>query len=345
MRDHALVCRAAGCLAAALAVALVPCVSGCVAARRGAEPRIATVEVYAATADAPGGLAGAIEAANASNVPVRIVSRLPRGTEVGVARELPWISGAGITLHGNGLALRDRGCVRRDGRLGCSGLVVTGTGVTVRDVEASGFRFDGISVRRANGVLIADSRLWGNLDDGVGVSEVSKSVTIYGCQIESNGFRSKGKGVLVFDESDAVLRDNVIVGNRDGVTISKRSHAILENNRIVDSFDKGLGIAAASAEGRGNVISGSGRGARGLAPGPNADGLRATLDSSVRLENSAIIESGDAGVVAEGRSRVELVGVRMAGNHGGDVRAGPDATVIIDGRVWPSAAGESSSPP
>ena len=50
------------------------------------------------------------------------------------------------------------------------------------------------------------------------------------------------------------------VGNRDGVTVSKRSHAVLEDNEILDSYDKGLGVTGASAEARGDRIVAMGRG-------------------------------------------------------------------------------------
>jgi hypothetical protein len=333
-------------LAALVAANALAGAFGCAPMHAAPAPGVDILIVEAASAEAPGGLAVAIEAANAARRPVRIVSRLPRGTEIYVTRELPWLSGTDVTLEGNGLVLRDRDCVRRDERRGCSGLVVTGTRVTVRDVEATGFRFDGVSVRRATDVTIAASKLWANLDDGVGISEVSKRVTVKGCLLEANGFRSKGKGILVFDESEASLLDNVVVGNRDGVTISKRSHALLERNRILESYDKGLGIAGASAIGRDNVIADSGRGRRGLGSGANADGLRVTLDSVVRLENSAIVGSGDGGVVVEGTSRVELVGVRFADNAGGDARASPSASLVIDGRViQASAEGPDAWPP
>jgi hypothetical protein len=222
--------------------------------------------------------------------------------------------------------------VRLDGRRGCSGLVVEGEKVTLRDLSATGFLFDGVSVRGGHEVMIRDSRFFRNSDDGIGISDAASGVTIEKCLLEDNGFRSKGKGVLVFDHSHAVLRENRIVGNRDGVTVSKRAHATLERNEIRDSYDKGLGIAGASADGAGNRILGSGAGRSSRGAGPNADGLRVTIDSSVSLSDTVISDSGDVGAVAAGRSRVDLVRPSFTGNRGGDLRVADEAVIVVDGR-------------
>jgi parallel beta-helix repeat protein len=330
--------------ASVIAVVLVLGVLGCATAwvARGVFG-VRTLEILAEDPDSEHGIGGAILAANAANEPLRIVSRLPRGTEILLSRELPWLSGRRIEILGNGIVLRDADCARADGRIGCSGLVVTGSRIIVRDIVATGFRFDGISVRGADGVSIVDSRLVANLDDGVGVSDRSKGVVIEGCVLERNGYRSKGKGILVFDHSEALLRNNRIVRNRDGVTVSNRSHAVLENNSILDSYDKGLGVTGASASGERNVISGSGAGRFEEGAGPNADGLRVTLDSSVRLERSRITGSGDCGVVVEGTSRVELAEVTMDANRRCDYRVGSDAQLVIDGTPVPRSQSRAAA--
>lgn len=290
------------------------------------------IAVTAADSDAPGGIRAAIAAANAATEAAWITSRLPRGTAVLLSRELPALAGRDIELDGRGLVLTDDGCVRADGRRGCSGLVVTGERVVVRDVSATGFRFDGISVRGARGARILDSQLYRNLDDGIGISDAATDVEIADCVSEENGFRSKGKGVLIFDHSHAVLRENRIVGNRDGVTVSKRSHALLEDNEIADSYDKGLGVTGASAEAHGDRIVGSGAGRSRHGPGPNADGVRVTLDSRVSLERVTVTESGDRGVIATGDSRVTIEAGTIARNRGGDLVVAERASLTVDGR-------------
>jgi len=189
-----------------------------------------------------------------------------------------------------------------------------------------------VSVRGARDVRILDSHFFHNLDDGIGVSDAATDVEIAGCLLEGNGFRSKGKGILVFDASRALLKGNRIVGNRDGVTVSKRAYAYLEDNDIIDSYDKGLGVTGASAEARGDRIVGSGAGRSEKGPGPNADGVRATLDATVSLTNVTVTESGDRGVIAAGDSRVTIVGGRIERNRGGDVAVNERASVVVDGR-------------
>jgi hypothetical protein len=187
-------------------------------------------------------------------------------------------------------------------------------------------------VRGAKRVRIVDGRFYDNQDDGVGISDRAADVEIAGCALEGNGFRSKGKGVLVFDHSSAVLRENRIVGNRDGVTVSKRAHAKLEGNAILDSYDKGFGVTGATAEANGDRIVGSGAGRESKAAGPNADGVRATLDATLRMDGVTVTDSGDGGVVAAGDSRVVVTDSTIARNRGGDVRATERASIVVDGR-------------
>jgi len=304
---------------------------GCSVPNGGTSVEIA---ITSAESDAPGGVRAAIDAANATVVPVRILSRLPPATEIRIARELPPLAGREVDLHARGLVLAEdaAGCVRSDGRKGCSGLVVTGQKIVVRELAATGFLFDGVSVRGAKGLRILDGHFYRNLDDGIGISDHADDVEIAGCLLEGNGFRSKGKGVLVFDHSHALLRSNRIVGNRDGVTVSKRSHAVLEGNEILDSYDKGFGVTGASATASEDRIVGSGAGRTPEGEGPNADGVRASLDASIELHGVVVTESGDAGVVAADDSRIRVVGSTIARNKGGDVRATERALVVVDDR-------------
>ena len=318
-----------GCFVLALATALCGCAAGAIG-REAVEPGL--IEIRSRLSSGEGSIRAAIEAANAATHPTRIVSRLAPGTVVYVFRELPALAGRDVSVEAAGLVLRGDDCVRLDGRPGCSGLVVTGERIGVNDLAVTGFLFDGVSVRGAREVAIRGGRFFANLDDGIGISEAASGVTVESCVIEANGFRTKGKGVLVFDRSRAVLRENRIVGNRDGVTVSSRSHAVLDRNEILDSYDKGFGVAGASAEVTGTRIIGSGGGTSPLGAAPNADGVRITIDSTVTLADSVISGSGDVAVFASGQSRVELVRSTLAGNRGGEVRVADDAVVTVDGR-------------
>lgn len=317
-----------GHLALVLLVALCGCAAGGLS-REATQPRVIEIRSRLSSGDAS--IRAAIEAANAATGPTRIVSRVAPGTVVYVFRELPALSGHDVTLDAAGLVLRGDDCVRLDGRPGCSGLVVNGERIVVNDIAATAFLFDGISVRGAHGVTIRGGRIFANLDDGVGISEAASGVTIESCVIEGNGFRTKGKGVLVFDNSQALLRDNRIVANRDGVTVSKRSHAVLDSNEILDSYDKGFGVAGASAAVLGTRIIGSGAGDSSRGSGPNADGVRVTIDSTVTLADTIVAGSGDVAVFAGGHSRVDLVRTLLVGNRGGDVRVADEAVVTVDG--------------
>jgi len=203
--------------------------------------------------------------------------------------------------------------------------------IAVRDLRATGFLFDGISVRgAATDVTIENCRMYDNLDDGIGVSSGATKVLVTRCVLERNGFRTKGKGVLVFDYAHAILRDNTIRLNRDGVTVTRGGRAELYGNRIVDNYDKGLGVTGAEVSGADNLIQGNGVEAE-RGPAPNADGLRVSADSKVTLRDTDIIGNGDAGVVAMGLSRVELVGGTVSDNAGVGVNVRDSAVVELHG--------------
>lgn len=283
-----------------------------------------TIEVTSAQERGPGSLRQAIERANEIGDNVRIVSRLPAGSRVTVTAQLPPLKGYGVQLDARGLTLVGGACWRPDGRPGCDGLVVSGPNIVVRGLRAEHFMFDGIAVRGASAdhVVIEDCRARENLDDGIGISAKAGKVTVRGCLLEKNGFRTKGKGILVFDEADAELVDNTVRGNRDGVTVSRRARARLLGNRIVENYDKGLGVAGAYVTGRGNRIERNGRPAASGEKPPNGDGLRVTLGSRVLLEQTQIRGNGDAGVVVLDDSTVSLAGavIEENGGTGVDVR-------------------------
>jgi len=308
-------------------------ICGCAAGAMGREASQGrAIEIRSRLSSGEGSIRAAIEIANAAKKPTRIVSRLAPGTVVYVFRELPPLEGRDVTVEAAGLVLRGDDCVRLDGRPGCSGLVVTGERIEVNDLSVTGFLFDGVSVRGGRDVVIRGGRFFANLDDGVGISNAASGVTVESCVIERNGFRTKGKGILVFDGSRAVLRDNRLVGNRDGVTVSRRSHAVLERNEILNSYDKGFGVAGASADVIATRIIGSGAGGSPQGPAPNADGVRVTIDSNVTLTDSVVTDSGDIAVFAGGKSRVEIVRSSLAGNRGGEIRVADEAVVAVDGR-------------
>ena len=319
----------------ALAILLPFFVTGCSSEAASVPPAISaqpfTIEITSSRVSAPGGIRRAIEAANLAGVATRIVSKLAPGTEVEVVAALPTLVAPGTVFDANGLLLKGGACVRADGREGCDGLVVGGPRIRVNDLGAHGFTFDGIAVRgrRAVDVLINDCHCFDNKDDGVGVSDRATGVIVQGCLLEGNGFRTKGKGVLVFDYAEAELRDNIVRGNRDGVTVSRRAKARLLGNKIVGNYDKGFGVAGAEATGKGNVIERNGRGMVGLDPPPNGDGIRVTLDSTVRLAETVVANNGDSGVVVIGSAALVMSGGSISGNGGVGVRAADRASIEL----------------
>jgi hypothetical protein len=283
-----------------------------------------TVAITSAFSSGPGSVREAIEKANASKSVKRIVSKLRAGTIVHVFRQLPTLTAAGVELDADGLTLKGGTCLRPDGRRGCDGLVIGGPGIVIRRLRTTGFTFDGIAVRggEARGVRIEGCESFGNEDDGIGISQGASDVVIDGCTVERNGFRTKGKGILIFEFATAELRNNTIRHNRDGVTVSHRAHATLIGNTLVENYDKGLGVAGAEATGRDNVIARNGRpGKKGEEPGPNADGVRVTLDSTLTLVNTEVVDNGDVGIVALDSSTVKIEGGRIAGNKGTGINA------------------------
>jgi hypothetical protein len=281
-------------------------------------PPIPDIEITSHLSSGPGSIRAAIETANETRTRVRIVSTLEAGTVVYVPRELPPLLAYGVELVGNGLMLKGGSCVREDGRKGCSGLVIEGPMIVVRDLRATGFMFDGISVRGgATDVRIFDCHAFDNLDDGIGISGGATNIVVENCKLERNGFRTKGKGILIFDYAHAILRNNIVRYNRDGVTVSRGARAELFSNQIVDNYDKGLGVSSAEAGGSGNFIARNGKaGSESGESAPNADGLRLGIDSTVHLRDTQILDNGDSGVVVLGTSRLTLEGGRIADNRG-----------------------------
>jgi parallel beta-helix repeat protein len=292
-----------------------------------------TIAVTSAFSSGPGSIREAIEKANASKSVKRIVSRLRPGTVVHVFRQLPVLAAPGVEVEADGLTLKGGTCMRADGRRGCDGLVIGGPSIVVRKLRATGFTFDGIAVRGidAKGVRIEECEAFENEDDGVGVSHGASDVVVERCTLERNGFRTKGKGILVFEYANAELRNNTVRHNRDGVTISRRARARLVGNTIVENFDKGLGVTGAEASGQDNTVARNGVPKDGGEPGPNADGIRVTLDSRLTLENTTVTDNGDVGVVVLDSSNVTLEGGRVSGNKGPGLNARDHAVVELRG--------------
>jgi hypothetical protein len=302
-----------------------------------------TVEITVASERGVGSVRAAIDAANGAGRPIRIVSRLARGTEVVITEALPYLRGRGTELQANGMVLKSGECTRPDGREGCDGLVVTGPGIRVVGLASTGFLFDGIGVRgpMATDVVVSECHCFGNRDDGVGVSAGARGVVVERCQLEGNGFRTKGKGILVFDYATAELRDNVVRRNRDGITVSRRAEVVAVRNRIVDNYDKGLGIAGAKLTGGQLEIRGNGYAFDGLEKPPNADGVRVTLDSVVSLDATTVEGNGDSGVVVIGTARLKLTSSRIVGNAGAGLRAGDTALIgMSDTTISDNRGGE-----
>jgi len=291
-----------------------------------------TIEITTASGTGPGSIRAAIEAANAANGATRLVSMLPTGTEVSIVDALPALTAADSIFDANGLLLRGGTCMRPDGRTGCDGFLVRGPKIRVNRLSAHEFMFDGIAVRghAAKDVRISDCHSFDNKDDGVGVSAGATEVVVERCVVERNGYRTKGKGILVFDHAQAELRDNLVRGNRDGVTISRRAKAHLVGNRIIENYDKGFGVAGADATGERNLVQSNGLGKEGLDPPPNGDGLRATLDSTVRLKDTVIADNGDSGVVVIGSAKLSLAGGRVSGNGGVGIRAAESGAILLE---------------
>jgi Right handed beta helix region len=294
----------------------------------------ATVAITSQFSSGPGSIREVIEKANASKAVTRIVSTLAPGTIVRVFRQLPALAAPGLDFDAGGLTLQGGTCIRPDGRRGCDGIVITGPDVHVRRLRATGFTFDGIAVRGpdAKRVRIEECEAFANGDDGIGVSQGATDVVVEHCKLERNGFRTKGKGILVFEYATAELIANVVRYNRDGVTVSRHARAQLVGNQIAENYDKGLGVAGAEASGRDNVIERNGRGGPdGREPGPNADGVRVSLDSKLTLVDTQVLDNGDTGIVVLDASTVDWRGGRISGHRGPGISARDHATVELHG--------------
>ncbi|MFN2378156.1 MAG: hypothetical protein ABR538_16615 [Candidatus Binatia bacterium] len=286
-----------------------------------------TLRVDSAADAGRGSLREAIAAANAApGSTIEIV--LGADAEIVVESSLPPLQARGLTLRGGGVTIREgEGCERPGGRAGCDGLVVTGGGITLRDLRMVGFTFDGVAVRGrgARDVLVRDLQAIDNLDDGVGVSAGAGPVTVEGCLLMGNGFRTKGKGLLVFDRAAATLRDSLVVANRDGVTVTRGSKAVLERVMIAGNYDKGFGVSAARATGLALQVLDNGYDPMSEKPAPNGDGVRVGLAGSVELTDSRIAGNGDSGVVVLDTSGAELRGGAVELNRGEDLVVSPKA--------------------
>ena len=292
-----------------------------------------TITITSTYSSGPGSVRDAIERANRSPHVRRILSSLPAGSVVYVFHQLPSLTAGGVEVDAAGLTLSGATCLRPDGRVGCDGLVIGGPDIVVRNLRSTAFTFDGIAVRGpdAKRVRVEHCEVFANEDDGIGISAGATDVLVKGCTSESNGYRTKGKGILVFEYATAHLVDNVIRRNRDGVTISRRAVATLVHNTISDNYDKGLGVAGAEATGKDNLIARNGLpGSRGE-KAPNADGLRVTLDSKVSLHDTRILHNGDDGVAALGQTTLRLEGGRIVANEGVGVHAREQAQVELVG--------------
>jgi hypothetical protein len=290
----------------------------------------ATFEVTSSRDDGPGSLRAAIKRAN--DAPgSRIVARLGTDSEILVERSLPAITADGTQLDGRGVTLREaEGCRREAGQRGCDGLVVRAADVVVRNVRIAGFTFDGIGVRgrRARGVRLEAVEAIDNLDDGVGVSEGATGVVVVRSLLMGNGFRTKGKGLLVFDDSRATLEDSIVVANRDGVTVSRNASATLVRVMVAGNYDKGIGVSAGDLDGESLDVLGNGIATEASGAVPNADGLRVGLDGRAELRQSRIAGNGDAGVVVLDRSSVTLESCEVEGNRGRQTKAAPESRLV-----------------
>lgn len=327
------------------AVAAIACACALFASATAAGARV--LEVTSSRDSGEGSLRDAIEKANAMAVspgavaapaavaePTRIEMALPAGHVLVVETALPDLTAPGTVLDGGNATIRQADdCVRAGGRKGCDGIVVSGPGITVRRLRIAGFYLDGVSVRGRDtkDVHIEDVHAIDNLDDGIGLSAGAGPVTIERCLLMGNGFRSKGKGVLVFDGSRAAIRDTVAVANRDGISVTRRAGARLDGVWIVGSFDKGLGVSGGRVSGKGDYVIANGDGVGFEERPPNADGLRVGLAGKAELSSTRIEGNGDAGVIALESSSIVLHGGSVGANRGFGIVCDHDATVRADG--------------
>lgn len=287
----------------------------------------ASLRVTTARDDGEGSLRDAIERANATPGSTIAVALGP-GAVIVVQSALPPIRAAGTRLLGGGVTIREgEGCERPRHRRGCDGLVVEGPDVLVRDVRVAGFTFDGIGVvgDEARDVHLEGIEAIDNLDDGIGVSGHAGPVDATRCLLMGNGFRTKGKGLLVFAGSTATLSDSVVVANRDGVTVSDEAHAELRDVLIVASYDKGLGVSGASVAATSVQVLASGRDPGVAGRPPNGDGVRVGRGGEARLSRCRVAGSDDEGVVVLDTSRATLERCTVESNRGGQASVAPGA--------------------
>ena len=320
---------------AATAVVTAGAAAAVLARPSSAEAR--TIRVTSNADSGKGSLRAAIEEANAAasssgettQIDVAIGNRV-----LVAASALPDLIAPGTVLDGGDATIRQgQGCLRPGGRKGCDGIAVSGPNITVRRLRIAGFDFDGVSVRGhdARDVRVEDVHAIDNLDDGIGISAGAGPVVIERCLLMGNGYRTKGKGVLVFDDSRATITNSVAVGNRDGISITRRAGAKLEDVWIVGSFDKGLGVSGGRVSGKGVRIIANGDGIGFDEKPPNADGLRVGLTGKAELSAARIEGNGDAGVIALESSSIVLHGSTIRANRGFGIVCDADARVRADG--------------
>ena len=91
---------------------------------------------------------------------------------------------------------------------------------------------------------------------------------------------------------------------------------MLERVMVVGSYDKGVGVSAASLTARSLEVLANGYDAQARSLSPNGDGLRVGLDGTAELSGSRIAGSGDVGVVVLDTSTVTLRGCVVEANRG-----------------------------
>jgi hypothetical protein len=330
---------------AIVARALLPLPAGCAPLRPGAAASslaallvvaaplatttaaAATLRVTSALDHGEGTLRAAIRSANARPGST-IEIGLGAGSVIVIDRALPVIEARATRLEGRGVTLREgKACERPGGRKGCDAIAVVGPGIVVRDLRIAGFTFDAVAVRgpQAANVRVERVHAIDNGDDGVGVSSGAGPVLVSDCVLMGNGFRTKGKGLLVFDDAVATLRDSVVVANRDGVTATRGSKATLERVMVAGNYDKGVGVSGASVVAREVTIAANGRDTDEGEAAPNADGLRVGLGGSAQVSACRIAGNGDSGVVVLDTSTVSLRACIVEANRGKATVVAPSA--------------------
>lgn len=292
----------------------------------------ATFSVVSSDDEGPGTLRAAIVLANAEPRST-IVLDLSPDEQILLKTSLPALQARGTVVEGRGATLRQAAeCQRPQGRRGCDGLVVRGAEITVRDLRIVGFLLDGVAVLGSGAKNVRIERLHAvdNMDDGVGVSGGAGPVLVTDCVLMGNGYRTKGKGLLVFSDASATLTNSVVVANRDGVTVTRGSKVTLEDVFVVGNYDKGVGASAGEVVARRTSVVANGQASQEGKAAPNGDGVRLGLRSSAKLSDCFISGNGDGGVVVLDSSRVRLLRCSIENNGGDATVVAPEATLTLE---------------